>query len=96
MSLKAILLSAHKTVMRLCPTYFCDGSTFDIRIQLAQQLHRLFSAKLSQRVIVQEKVDTEIRLCDNGRVEDAELADARQDEVLESLHTSHTRSVVDE
>lgn len=56
-------------------THLGDGGALHIRIQFLQQLDRLFSAKLAQRVVIQEEVDTQIRLRNDGRIEDTELSD---------------------
>lgn len=94
--LQRLCLLAHASSLSFYPTYFCDSTALDIRIQFLQQLHRLFSAKLAQRVIVEEEVDAEVCFCDDRRVEDAEVANTRQNEVLESFNASHARAIVDE
>jgi hypothetical protein len=50
--------------------------TFHIRIQLLQQLDAAFGSWLSQAILVQEEVDSKVRLVDGIFVCDGELADS--------------------
>lgn len=76
--------------------YLFDGSAFHIRVQLLQQSYGLFSTELAHALILKEKVDSQVGISDKRWIKDREVANARQNEILQSLDACHARSAVDE
>lgn len=62
-----------------------------VRVQFHQIPDRLLRTELAQRLIFEEEVDAQVRLFNESWIEDAELANAGQDEVLERLGSGDTR-----
>jgi hypothetical protein len=76
--------------------YLCDEVALNIWVQFLEQVARDFCAILPQMLLLQEEVHSQICFVDDGRVLYGEVANARQDEVLECFNTNDARSRVDE
>lgn len=76
--------------------YLFDGSAFHIRVQLLQQTNSLFSTEFAHALVFEEKVDSQVGISDKRWIKDRKVANARQNEILQSLNACHARSAVDE
>jgi hypothetical protein len=70
--------------------YLCYAVAVDIRVQLFEQVARMFCPISAQMFLLEEEVDAQVCLADYGRVLDGEVADAGQHEVLERLEPDDT------
>jgi hypothetical protein len=76
--------------------YLCDVLAVHIRIQLLEQIARVFRPIVSQMLVLQEEVDAQVCLPDGSGILYREVADAGKDEVLECLNTHNTRPGIDQ
>jgi hypothetical protein len=68
--------------------------TVYIRIQLLEKIARVFCPEATKMLILQEEVHAEVFLTDYCGVLDSEVADTREDQVLESFQANYTRARV--
>ena len=67
----------------------------DIRIQFFEQVCGVFGAETTKVLVLQEEVDAQVGLSDDSRILDGEMANTRQNEVLQRLDTNDAGPIVD-
>jgi hypothetical protein len=66
--------------------YLAVGCTMNIRVQFTEILAGLLCSGLAQTVLAQKKVDSQVRLRHDCRINNRKAANAWQHEVLEGFH----------
>jgi hypothetical protein len=75
-------------------TYLCDGVTLDFGIQLLEKIGCVLGAETSKMLVFQKEVHTQVCLGHDSGILDRELADTRQNEVLERFGTNGSGPVI--